>query len=350
VAKINVTETALRRLPAVSRETDHGIGGNLYLRQSPTGRLTWFHRSKSAGRINKRKLGVWPAMSLAAARAEAAKLNTTAMPDNTRTDALADLWFERVIEPTYKVTKNAKVYSERLKRYFGHRNIGTLTTAELVANLTTYGKRHPVAANRCRSTWQMIFQYARECGLLTANPLLGTSNKIAGGRERSRNRVLNDAEILALWKDNHQHAALLRALLLTGCRISELQRARVDHIDGDILHIRENKSDRPHWVFITATLRDQFGDFNGYLFKDRSPTAVQSRLKRSRCGWTPHDLRRTFATRLAGMGVGPQIVEKCLNHVMDGVLAVYNRFDYAEDRIAASKALAAEVLRMCGEQ
>lgn len=56
-------------------------------------------------------------------------------------------------------------------------------------------------------------------------------------------------------------------------------------------------------------------------------------------GWTMHDLRRTFATRLAELKVAPHVVERLLNHKMGGitnktdgivsaVAEVYNRAAY----------------------
>jgi hypothetical protein len=52
---------------------------------------------------------------------------------------------------------------------------------------------------------------------------------------------------------------------------------------------------------------------------------VQAWLRRRRereeiePAFTPHDLRRTFATRLSNLGVMPHIVEKILNHTLQGV-------------------------------
>jgi integrase len=46
---------------------------------------------------------------------------------------------------------------------------------------------------------------------------------------------------------------------------------------------------------------------------------------------TPHDVRRTVATRLADLGVQPHVVEALLNHVSGhraGVAGVYNRASY----------------------
>jgi len=88
----------------------------------------------------------------------------------------------------------------------------------------------------------------------------------------------------------------------------------------------------------------------GRIFNTASPTAVQAYLhrwcERQSVGqdnqeqfhkgyFTPHDLRRTFATRLNELKVGPHIVEKILNHRLSGVMAVYNQTDYFEERAIA---------------
>jgi integrase len=54
--------------------------------------------------------------------------------------------------------------------------------------------------------------------------------------------------------------------------------------------------------------------------------------------WTLHDLRRTAATGLARLNFPPHVVDKVLNHsggTIRGVAAVYNRFEYLEERRAA---------------
>jgi integrase len=54
--------------------------------------------------------------------------------------------------------------------------------------------------------------------------------------------------------------------------------------------------------------------------------------------WTLHDLRRTAATGMARLNFPPHVVDKILNHVtgtIRGVAAVYNRFEYLEERRAA---------------
>jgi integrase len=51
-----------------------------------------------------------------------------------------------------------------------------------------------------------------------------------------------------------------------------------------------------------------------------------------------HDLRRTAATGMAAMKIPPQVVDRILNHTsgtIKGVAAIYNRFEYHEERAAA---------------
>jgi len=51
--------------------------------------------------------------------------------------------------------------------------------------------------------------------------------------------------------------------------------------------------------------------------------------------FTVHDLRRTFVSRMADIGIAPHIVEKLVNHEFGGVLAVYNRGEYMQERFEA---------------
>jgi integrase len=84
----------------------------------------------------------------------------------------------------------------------------------------------------------------------------------------------------------------------------------------------------------------------GLLFTTtgRSPVSgfskIKSRLDNSMSipPWRLHDLRRTAATGMAGIGVAPHIVEACLNHVSGakaGVAGTYNRAAYEPEKRAA---------------
>jgi integrase len=343
-----LTETYLKKLSDPHKEKLIGDERGLYIRCYPSGRRSWLYRTRKGGTWKTRNLGEWPAISLAEARNKAAALSKRTLPEAFTFGALLDEWFQRRIEPRYKVTKNIETYVDKGKQALGNVPLDQLTTKRLTDVLIDYATVSPVASNRCLSNWKLAFRYAVERGLIDRSPLENTTSAVAGGDEKTRDRVLTDAEIRALWADQHEHAPLLRFLLLTGLRISEGQAAQKKHVEGDILHVPENKSSRPHWVYIPPLARELIGDDDGYLFAQRSNTAVQARLKRQGMGWTPHDLRRTFATRMAGLGVATHVIEKCLNHAMGGVLATYNRHAYEKEREEAAIRWAEEVLRIVG--
>ena len=56
--------------------------------------------------------------------------------------------------------------------------------------------------------------------------------------------------------------------------------------------------------------------------------------------WTWHDLRRTAASLMTGMGVPRLVVAKILNHVERGVTAVYDRHSYDAEKRQALEAWA----------
>jgi hypothetical protein len=57
--------------------------------------------------------------------------------------------------------------------------------------------------------------------------------------------------------------------------------------------------------------------------------------------WTLHDLRRTAASGMAGLGIAPHVVEAVLNHKggsIKGVAAIYNRYNYGAEKRTALEA------------
>lgn len=68
--------------------------------------------------------------------------------------------------------------------------------------------------------------------------------------------------------------------------------------------------------------------------------------------WVIHDIRRTFASGLARLGVALPTIERALNHVsgsFKGVAGVYNRHDFGPERKHAFDAWGAFVERLMAE-
>lgn len=322
---------------ATEKWTSDGAG--LYIRIRPNGTKTWFIRRKRAGKTTTETLGEFPQMNCAAARAALAKRSFSPSLEKITFGALLDEWYARRIEPKYRVTKTIRTYVELAKSVFGGTTLPRLTTPQLVKWLQAYAEKTPVAANRCSSNLKLALNYAVECGYIERNPLQAVTIRVVGGEEKTRDRVLSDDEIRAIWAETHKYAALIRFLLLTGLRISEAQQG---YRDGDRYRVDHTKNKTPHWVHLPPLAIEQLA--TPFI---KFPTAVQNWLKNTyKATYTPHDCRRTFATRLAGLGIAPHIIEKCLNHRMQGVMGIYNRAEYEQERIAAAEAWAAELQRI----
>jgi Transposase IS116/IS110/IS902 family len=67
--------------------------------------------------------------------------------------------------------------------------------------------------------------------------------------------------------------------------------------------------------------------------------------------WVLHDIRRTVASGMARLGINIAVVEKLLNHVSGsfaGIVGVYQRHSFADEKRAAMATWAAGVASMLG--
>jgi len=230
-------------------------------------------------------------------------------------------------------------------------------------------------ANLVRSSVSAFFTWAMAHGLAENNPVIGT----AKNEEKSRERVLTPAELRLIWNalDHDQHGACIKLLALTGQRLNEIGSLRWSEIhDGEIILPPERtKNGRDHVVPLSeaaaAIIAQQptvddliFGHGDrGFTNWSNNKIRLDQRITKANDGkpiphWTPHDLRRTFATyaggglpehqlkklpvrdreAAGGLGIQPHVVEAVLNHLSGtrgGVAGVYNRSTYAAEKKAA---------------
>lgn len=348
-----LSDLRIRKLKPGDRDQWVCDGNGLYLRVRATGGRSWVLRRRS-GNIT---LGAWPAMGLAEARTKAASYSGKHVSTATLGELL-ETWYADMVAKQYRRPREVAAYFERLDPGLKSTKLRDLQRIAVREALRRYAEqRGPVAANRLLSILKTALRFARDAGYLEASPIEGLSAELVGGIEPPRKRVLTDAEIRALWHAESQHAPLLRFLLLTGQRIGEAQRATWSAIHGDRWRIpaEHAKNGRAHWVALSrqalALLR---GLENGreLVFGTATDTGVQAWVRRwcereeVEPAFTPHDLRRTFATRASDLGVLPHIVEKILNHTMLGVMAVYNHAEYETERAEAMQRWADELDRL----
>jgi integrase len=176
-------------------------------------------------------------------------------------------------------------------------------------------------------------------------------NPVAGlppqGQERSRERVLSEDEIRALWAaweaEGSVTSGLFRMLLLTAQREAEVRGMRWADISGSWWAVPPGivKNKLAHRVYLgveALALLDALAEKTGageWVFasprRAAAPIASINKAKeRFRAAteipdWRPHDLRRTAATYMGRLGVSRTAIARVLNHVDSGVTAVYDR-------------------------
>jgi len=348
-----LTDQAIRRLRP--RTSDYwradsnadGTANNLYLRIRASGSKVWHVRRLKDGAFLNVRIGKYPDLGLKEARTRAQDVIEGAVDGETSLKSVCDEWFRQRIEKRYKRPKQIRQYIDRIPAGLLTRPIHDLERIELSRALQNYAKsRGPVGANRLLAILKQVFAYAHKVGYVPDNVLAPLTRDEVGGAELARERVLTDEEIHKLWHADAAHVPLMRFLLLTAQRIGEAQLAEWSAIEGARWNIpaAHSKNGKAQWVSLSRqaleVLAGQPADASP-IFGGVTNTGVQAWLRRW-CereqivpAFTPHDLRRTAATRMNEIGVAPHVVEKILNHSMQGVMAVYNKAEYADERVAA---------------
>jgi integrase len=230
------------------------------------------------------------------------------------------------------------------------------TVAAKLATVAT--KSGPVQANRTRGSLSAFFNWCISEGYVENNPVTGTNRR----QEKSRDRVLSDADLKAIWAatvGDDDYSAIVRLLLCTGCRADEIGSLSWSEVFGDRIELPGSrvKNSRDHIVPLSAPAqailqarpkmlnRDfVFGrprSGRGFTGWSSCKYSLDDRIKAAGAkvkDWVHHDLRRVVATRMAELGVQPHIIEAVLNHVSGhkaGVAGIYNRATYAAEKQAA---------------
>lgn len=246
-------------------------------------------------------------------------------------------------------------------------------------------ERGAVSGNRVRSSLSACFAWAMRAQRAKINPVIATM-KVAD--EQTRERVLNETELSAIWQatgDGSDYGRIVRLLMLTGARRDEVGRmlwAEISEREGGAitwaLPAARAKNNRPLDLLLPplaaqqlpARRSDEDGALRGFVFGKRgtgysgyghSKADLDARLARLRAErgepamapWRLHDLRRSFVTHLNELGVEPHVIEACVNHVSGasraGVAGVYNRAAYAQPKAKALALWADHVARLAGE-
>jgi len=313
------------------------------------------------GRNRKRiTIGRYPTIMLSEARARARELIAERVLGK---DDVPSLKFEDAV-PIFIASRYGDDYikprtkeeTERLLRRhflpkFRHEQLANIKTHEIAAVIDGLRKtpsiaHHAFGAIRLFFRWAEGRQYVLRspCAILQPPP-----TSIARDRVLSRYEIKS---VLAVVRENSgSFSTIAELLLLTGQRRGEIMNLRADWIDWDGRTItfpaKVTKNKRQHTIPFGPRAEELLkrGEPKGLLFPalgtdGKRPYGGWSKSKAKldkRCpllDWTLHDLRRTFATNLAALGVPVHVTEKALNHISGttgGIVAVYQRHTYERE-------------------
>ena len=111
--------------------------------------------------------------------------------------------------------------------------LGSIGRANVAAEAGKIAKQSgPVAANRARASLSAFYRWAIGEGLCEENPVTGTNKQEESG---PRERSLSDAEAATVWlaAPDNDYGRIVRLILLTGCRRTELGSLQWSEIDKE---------------------------------------------------------------------------------------------------------------------
>jgi integrase len=356
----------------------------LAVRVSPSGVKTWdlAYRIRGTGKMRRLSLGRTSDVGLEQARERANELTSAARggrdligEEGEARDAAAsritvasliDLYLRRRVLGRLRTAKTIESRLRRtltpiLQQYAA--DISRRDIRELLNAMVDVGKGRE--AEKRRQVCTAMFRWALSQDIVAADPTAGLE---AYDRGTPRDRVLTVEEIETLWKwlDTDalslEAADILKLELLTGARCGEISGLRAEEIDRNkwvwTLPAQRSKNGRQRVTPIVGAAREMLerrlsGVENGPLFMLEKGVVVTSAhighylLTRQTtlpiAIFTSHDLRRTFATMLAEMGIALELVAAIVGHESGGkdtrtLVRHYVHTDMLERKAQALKA------------
>ena len=330
-------------------------------------------------------VGHWPAWTVVAAREKGAehrrRIDAGIDPLAERASRRADPTFAEAVEEYAAVRlsqlkSGAKVHRCLVRDavpVIGRLKMKDIRRRDIIRMVESRADK-PRTAGMLLAYVKTMMGWCADREMIDIDPAAGVrgSRIHADIRQRARARVLDDAEIRTLWLNAetcgmHRLTALaLKMVLLTGQRPGEVCGMQWAEVDRDartwtVPAARRGKTNDTHTVPLCRTALKLLDDAqekvekltprrkvepSGFVFETR-PGAPIDRGSANRAvaryraelgnrelpelgHWVPHDLRRTCRTRLAEIGVTPDIAELTIGHVKRGIVATYDRHAYRQ--------------------
>jgi len=373
----NFTDTYIKSLKPKSVRYEEFRDGGFGIRVTPKSVKTWMYRYKINDQRHFITIGYYPAMSLSDAKKRFVELSDIRKggcnpkdhiqeeqyQEQNTVENLVLSWYDNyIIKHRTRPDQIQQLIKADIIPLLGNKLLDKLKTREITQALDKIVMRGAsVHANKVLAALKQAFNYGVSRGVMPQNPAVNIRSRDIGGIEKPRERYLSVDEIKALWvfldSDKHnvsiQIKNAIKIILLTGVRTGEIREAKWSEFDFQnslwtipAAHTKTKTVMRIHLCALTQNILLELKNtyHSDYVvcgidgqsaLSDRALPKAVNRLQ-ERLGieqWTPHDLRRTFATQLGeSLQVDPVVVEKCLGHKMPKIMATYNKNEMLPQR------------------
>jgi integrase len=352
------------------------------LKITPAGNKSFILRYRTSDHVpRKPKIGDYPSMRPAEARKIAErwmivikgggdpsgerKAQRTARGQGTVAELFEDYLAHKRRQGRKSWKEIKRVFDHDILPSFGRRSAEEVTSADVTNLLDKIEGRSQSVAVAVRRQLSAFYSWAMPrlpAGAI--NPVLNASRPPL---VKDRDRFLSSEELARLWhalesEPSHWKAAL-RLMILTGQRREEVLAADWSEFDLQqrvwTIPGARMKNGMPHDVPLSAASLELLGTDAGKSGRVFTKTGAVSKTAgriRQRMGgkqdWRWHDIRRTVATGMQRLGIRLEVTEAILAHKsgsQSGIVRVYQRHDFANEKRAALELWEAEVLRIIGK-
>jgi integrase len=284
--------------------------------------------------------------------------------DLTRESPVRDVWkgylkVHLIPEATASSVARFKgIFEKHVLPKWRDRPIAGMVKADALVVIDAALLRGQSAKNSTITVLSSFFNWCMDRNLIEHSPV----ERVKKIKTKSRKRKLSDNEIRIFWhgcdalgaaievrkknkkKPAAQFGPMFQLLLLTGARRTEVAEMTRDEVNfkNRIWTIpgERTKTKEEHQVYLCdgaiAILKELprvLGSRYFFSTTSKSPSSGFSKAKKRLDKlallphYTLHDLRRSFDTGCARIGIRNEVIERCLNHS----LGVYNRHDYEKE-------------------
>lgn len=373
---------------AVTKSDGDGLTFTMSAAQAKAMSATWVLRYRFGGKSRELTIGRYPDLSLAKARdlaiQERAKIQQgadVAVEKQRSKQQSARAWTVRRLADDYlekitgrlapsTVAQRRQQLRDHVVSVIGARPAADVTPPDIVDIAEAAAAKSIHVARLVLMALRELFAHAVARHVIEANPCAHvTSKAVIGPRPVNRTRImLNEYELRAMLPAlpsiGRSNELAVKVLLATCTRIGELMLAEWSHMD---LERREwaippelSKNRKRFVIPLTEPVVGWFLELQTIAFGSRfvlpirkrhddvggdrpmEPSTLNAAINRlcrdlgDQCRrFTPHDLRSTARSHLGAMGVDLLVAERCLNHSLGGLVAVYDQHDYLTERRAA---------------